>query len=166
MSGGADAVSESCVRAHDLAPEQSSGVGTAFHSWPRQTRLPLAALPTAPSVARGHVRAVAYEWGLRHLADIAELLASELVTNAVKASDRLKARADVVIVPVVLLGLASDGNSILLRVWDGCQDMPTPQDADVADESGRGLMLVDTLSKDWGCYLLAAGGKVVWCLIG
>ncbi len=41
-----------------------------------QTRLPLAALPTAPACARGHVRTVAHEWGLRHLAiqSVPELL--------------------------------------------------------------------------------------------
>jgi hypothetical protein len=49
---------------------------------PRRTELPLAALPTAPGVARGHVRSVAREWGLAGLADTAELLVSELVTNA------------------------------------------------------------------------------------
>ena len=50
-------------------------------AWPLQTRLPLAALPTAPSVARGHVRVVASEWGLADLADTAELLVSELVAK-------------------------------------------------------------------------------------
>jgi hypothetical protein len=57
-------------------------VMTAQPAWPLQTRLPLAALPTAPGVARGHVRAVAREWGLSELSAIAELLVSELVTNA------------------------------------------------------------------------------------
>jgi hypothetical protein len=50
--------------------------------WPLQTRLELAAQPTAPGVVRGHVRAVAHEWGLADLADTAELLASEIATNA------------------------------------------------------------------------------------
>jgi hypothetical protein len=45
--------------------------------WPLQTRLELAAQPTAPGVVRGHVRAVAYEWGLAGIADTAELLASD-----------------------------------------------------------------------------------------
>src|SRR5580698_9874409 len=51
-----------------------------------QTHLELAALPSAVPCARGHVRAVALEWGLQELADTAELLASELVTNAIRAS--------------------------------------------------------------------------------
>jgi hypothetical protein len=52
-------------------------VMTASLAWPLQTRLPLAALPTASAVARGHVRAVAREWGLEDLADTAELAARD-----------------------------------------------------------------------------------------
>src|SRR5712691_10966220 len=81
MSGGTGAVSTSCGGACDVT-EPDSGAGTAIHQWPLQTHLPLAALPTAPACARGHVRMVAHEWGLPHLADTAELLASELMTNA------------------------------------------------------------------------------------
>lgn len=57
---------------------------------PLQTHLELAALPSAVPCARGHVRAVALEWGLQELADTAELLASELVTNAIQASGTLR----------------------------------------------------------------------------
>ena len=53
-----------------------------------QSHLSLAALPTAPACARGHVRAVAHEWGFVGLADTAELLVSELVTNSVQAYER------------------------------------------------------------------------------
>jgi anti-sigma regulatory factor (Ser/Thr protein kinase) len=69
-----------------------------------QTELVLAALPTAPSVARGHVRAVVCEWGLGELADTAELLVSELVTNAVQASAKLVT----VEPPVVYLWVTSE----------------------------------------------------------
>jgi hypothetical protein len=49
--------------------------------WPLQTRLELAALPTAPGAARGHVRAVAHEWSLAELADTAALLTSDLASR-------------------------------------------------------------------------------------
>jgi hypothetical protein len=43
--------------------------------------------------------------------------------------------------------------------------MPVRQDADAESESGRGLLLVETLSWDWGSY--ARGDvKVVWASIG
>jgi anti-sigma regulatory factor (Ser/Thr protein kinase) len=130
-----------------------------------QTRLALAALPSAVSCARGHVRAVAHEWGLAELADTAELLASELVSNAVQASERLRTRADLAIVPVVRLWVTSDGESLFVYVWDASNDMPVRHEAGPADDSGRGLMIIDALSADWGAYREPGGGKVVWAAI-
>jgi anti-sigma regulatory factor (Ser/Thr protein kinase) len=136
-------------------------VMTAQPNWPLQTRLPLAALPTAPSVARGHVRAIAIEWGLPELADTAELLISELVTNAVQASQRLNTTGT----PVMHLWVTSDGaTTLVLHVWDASPQMPAVQDVAADDDHGRGLFLVETLSKDWGSYH-KAGGKVVWAMI-
>jgi anti-sigma regulatory factor (Ser/Thr protein kinase) len=130
-------------------------------AWPLQTRLPLAALPTAPGVARGHVRVVAREWGLADLADTAELVVSELVTNAVQASARLRTMG----CPVVHLWVTSDRVSMVIHVWDASSEMPVRRDADEYDEDGgRGLLLVETLGKDWGAYR-KTDGKVVWCLI-
>lgn len=129
-----------------------------------QTRLPLAALPTAPACARGHVRTVAHEWGLHHLAETAELLTSELVTNAVQASQRFGIRADLAVVPIVLLRVSSDKASIVIQVWDGSDEMPARKSAVPEEEGGRRLMLVETLGKDWGAYR-KDDGKVVWVQI-
>jgi anti-sigma regulatory factor (Ser/Thr protein kinase) len=133
--------------------------------WPHRTALPLGALPTAPSCARGHVRSVVREWGLDDLADTAELVTSELVTNAVQASERLSNRGDPAVVPVIHLGIISDGISMMLQVWDASDEMPIRQNTTPDSEAGRGLMLVDTLAKDWGAYRKAEGGKVVWAMI-
>jgi anti-sigma regulatory factor (Ser/Thr protein kinase) len=129
-----------------------------------QTHLELAALPSAVSCARGHVRTVAREWGLADLADIAELLASEIATNAVQASQRLGTRADLAIVPVVRIWITSDGVSLVIHVWDGNDEMPVRKDAAPDEEGGRGLLLVESLSKEWGAYRKAEG-KVVWAMI-
>jgi hypothetical protein len=101
------------------------------------------------------------EWGLHQLADTAELLASEIVTNAIRACEHLRIRADLGFVPVVCLWLAFDGESLVLSVWDA---MPVRQEAGPGDDSGRGLMIIDALSANWGCYPEAAG-KVVWARI-
>lgn len=132
--------------------------------WPVQTRLELAAQPTAPGVARGHVRAVARECGLADLAETAELLASEIVTNAIQASQQAIARAALAIVPVIRLWITSDGVCLAIHVWDACHDVPIRHDAGPDAVSGRGLLLVETLGKDWGAYRQAEG-KVVWVLI-
>jgi hypothetical protein len=67
--------------------------------------------------------------------------------------------------PVIHLWVTSDRVSMVIHVWDASGEMPVRRDADEHDEDGgRGLLLVETLAKDWGAYRKAAG-KVVWCLI-
>jgi anti-sigma regulatory factor (Ser/Thr protein kinase) len=130
-------------------------------AWPRQTHLELGAFPSAVPCARAHVRAVATECGLAHLADAAELLASEIVTNAVQASDQLK----IAETPVVRITVTTERESLLIRVWDGSDRMPVHQQAGPNDDGGRGLTIIEALSTDWGACL-EADGKVVWALIG
>jgi anti-sigma regulatory factor (Ser/Thr protein kinase) len=137
-----------------LASGDGNGVRTV------QTHLGLAALPTAVPCARLHAKSVAAEWGLRRLAETAELLASELVTNAIQASGRLPLPSS----PVIHLWLVRDQNSITICVWDASPDMPVRHDAGPDEESGRGLMIIDTVSSDWGAYL-KDGGKIVWARI-
>jgi len=139
------------------------GIST-MQVWPLQTGLSLAALATAPACARGHVRTVAHEWGLPELADTAELLVSELVTNAVRAAQRLTTRADLAAVPFIRFWLFCDRRSVVIHVWDACDEMPVRQHARPDDVGGRGLLLVEALGKDWGAYRQAEG-KVVWVLI-
>jgi anti-sigma regulatory factor (Ser/Thr protein kinase) len=125
-----------------------------------RTHLELGAYTSAVPCARGHVRSVAMEWGLRDLAGTSELLASELVTNAINASQHLGSSEP----PVVRLWLVSDQISLIIHVWDACQEMPVRKDADTDDLSGRGLMIIDTLSAEWGSYR-EARGKVVWAMV-
>jgi anti-sigma regulatory factor (Ser/Thr protein kinase) len=166
MNGGTGAVWASCGGAHLAHPaEHRSGTGTAFPPWPRETGLPLRALATAPACARGHVRSVAREWGLPELAHTAELLVSELVTNAIRASQRLDVRADLPAAPVVRIWVTSDGLSLAIRVWDASSEMPVRRNGAPDETGGRGLMIVEALSKEWGAYQ-QDGGKVVWVLIG
>lgn len=127
---------------------------------PPQTHLALAAYPSAAPCARGHVQSVTLEWGLAELAGTAELLASELVTNAIQASQRLR-MADT---PVIQLWLVLDSGSIFIHVWDASSEIPVHRHSAPDEEDGRGLMLVEALGKDWGVYK-KDGGKVVWVQI-
>jgi anti-sigma regulatory factor (Ser/Thr protein kinase) len=126
------------------------------------THLELAALPTAVPSARKHARAVALEWGLRTLADDVELVVSELVTNAIATTHNtpqgLTAGS-----PVVRLWLASDLDAILVRVWDASPEMPLRRSPSPDDERGRGLMLVEHLSRDSGAHRIEKG-KMVWAI--
>jgi anti-sigma regulatory factor (Ser/Thr protein kinase) len=107
---------------------------------------------------------VAREWGLAVLAETAELLTSELVTNAVQASERLEIRADLPAVHIVRVWLVSDQISMVIHVWDASEEMPVRCQAMPEGERGRGLLLVETLGKEWGAYRKAEG-KVVWVMI-
>jgi anti-sigma regulatory factor (Ser/Thr protein kinase) len=119
--------------------------------WPLSSSLPLGAFLTATPCARLHVRAVLTEWGLRDLAEAAELIVSELVTNAVRAStgpDGLPCYGEAGL-PVVALRVSADDTRVLIEVWDEIPGAPITERADLDDESGRGLMLIEEVSDRW-----------------
>jgi hypothetical protein len=138
--------------------------------WPLQSYLGLEVLPTAVPCARGHARLVLAEWGLRKLADPAELVVCELVTNGIRASrglvgSRFGGRWSGGM-PPVRLWLQSDYRTVLVQVWDGNNRMPTRQELDPESEGGRGLWLVEAVSEDWGAFQPEhASGKVVWAAV-
>jgi anti-sigma regulatory factor (Ser/Thr protein kinase) len=132
-------------------------------SWPLESYLELAALPTAVPYFRLHARAVALEWGLAPLAENIELVVSELVTNGIPVAQH--SRGSELTAAVVRLWLTSDLRSVLIRVWDGSGEMPVRRDAEPDDEGGRGLMLVGYMATGWGAYRVH-DGKVVWVVVG
>jgi anti-sigma regulatory factor (Ser/Thr protein kinase) len=138
--------------------------------WDLRTHLELGALPSAVPCARLHTRQVLWEWHLDGLADTSELVVSELVTNAVNASGGLtgsrRSGRWVPGTPPMRLWVSSDRRRVLIQVWDGNDRLPTPQHAGTDDESGRGLLLVESLSAEWGSYPPErSSGKLIWALI-
>src|SRR5262245_58060679 len=124
-------------------------------SLPLQTSLVLGALPSGVACARLHARNVMYEWDLPSVADSAELVVSELVTNAVRTSTgpdgRPKYNAKTGL-PCVHLRLLSNRVHVLIEVWYKDHRMPVSAAAGPDDESGRGLMLVEALCERSVCY--------------
>ncbi len=137
--------------------------------WVIQSVMVVAALPTATPCARLHARSIAREWGLGDLADTVELVVSELVTNAVQASVDYDGRPRYSAehgLACVHLRLSTDGVAALIEVWDENTRPPIPVQPGLADEGGRGLMLVDALTQCWGWDLPPSGrGKIVWALV-
>ncbi|MER6137296.1 ATP-binding protein [Streptomyces sp. NPDC001815] len=123
--------------------------------------------PRAVTVCRRTLRLILTIHGLIRLTDVAELLATELISNAVRHTKG----------PAALRLRWRDG---VLRIgaWDGDPGPPEPAPApasatalaDAAEtESGRGLTLVQACADVWGWHPLARGtdrGKYVWCDLG
>jgi anti-sigma regulatory factor (Ser/Thr protein kinase) len=119
--------------------------------------LELAPLPTAIPCFRLHAVAVLKEWRLpRDLVADAEMLVSELMTNAADASSVLPER------PPVTLRLLATGTSLLIEAWDQSPLDLEPRQAGADDECGRGLTVVAALSSRWGCERTGYRRKVVW----
>jgi anti-sigma regulatory factor (Ser/Thr protein kinase) len=133
--------------------------------YPHQSELVLGALPSAVPCARLHAEAVLHEWGLGRLAEPVKLIVSELVTNAVKASDGL-VTDNYPFPPTLQMWLSADENRVSIQVWDADNDMPQKQAPDLEALGGRGLVLVEEMSECCGAYRLEGGnGKVVWARV-
>ena len=147
-------------------------------SWARRTHLELGALRGAVPCARLHARHVLWEWGLSDLDEAVELVVSELVTNAIQASAGLSREVpgydeDGHGLPCVWLWLASDGRQLVVEVGDSSPRAPMQAQTEQDVEGGRGLLLVETVSRRWGYYFPAEEDdsqrkiirKVVWALL-
>ena len=135
---------------------RGTGAGTAFH---RTSFLELAPLPGSIPCARLHAVAVLHEWGLRHLADDAALIVSELMTNAADASVALPQR------PPVALRLLASEKSLMIEAWDHSPLDLEPREPDPEAECGRGLTVVAALSDRWGQERTGQRRKVVWAVL-
>jgi anti-sigma regulatory factor (Ser/Thr protein kinase) len=79
-----------------------------------------------------------------------ELMVSELATNAVK-----HARS------AFSLTVVTSGDSVRVEVNDEGERQPVRRDPAPTDPGGRGLVIVQALSDDWGVEL-HDGDKTVW----
>jgi anti-sigma regulatory factor (Ser/Thr protein kinase) len=133
--------------------------------WPFRSSLELGALPTAVPCACLHVRHILWEWGLNPLAESAELLVSELVTNAVNATSQPG--------QTVSLNLAGRATGVLIEVRDADPRPPGPGEPGPGepgpgepgeDGTSDGVLLIAALSARWDWYLTEdPPGKAVWC---
>lgn len=82
----------------------------------------------------------------------ATLLASELITNALRHGSGC-----------ITLLVTNGRDHVRVDVTDESLSQPTPRSAEVDDENGRGLLIVDSLAHEWGIEPLPrGGGKTVW----
>lgn len=110
------------------------------------------------AVARRHVVDVARAWGVRDdVVELAELLCSEIVTNAVIHP---KCAAEDAVVEVAVV---REGRRLIVECRDPGVELPRVVGVpDPLREDGRGILLVATLAYDHGVHLIDDSGKTVW----
>ncbi|MGW7543188.1 SpoIIE family protein phosphatase [Streptomyces sp. NPDC054770] len=109
--------------------------------------------PAAVAGARVEVEARLAAWRLSEVAFTAELVISELVTNAIRYGQ-----------PPIQLRLIRDG-ALICEVSDSNSTAPHLRRARTYDEGGRGLLLVAQFADRWGTRHHAQG-KTIWAEIG
>ncbi|MEU2823629.1 ATP-binding protein [Streptomyces bacillaris] len=113
---------------------------------------------TSVSKARAVLRAKLGEWRAGQAAvESAELVLSELVTNALRA----EAPGDRMI--GVRIECRERGGLLRLEVSDAGEGRPVVRQPGELDAAGRGLLIVEALTYRWGVDERQAGiGKTVW----
>ncbi|MGW6979047.1 SpoIIE family protein phosphatase [Streptomyces sp. NPDC054932] len=110
--------------------------------------------PEALVAARHMIGAAVRSWGARERADEIELVADELIVNALMHTDGPAI--------VTLRVLAGPQRRLRVEVEDRSSALPRRREAGESGVSGRGLMLVDRLADVWGVEPRGSG-KCVWC---
>ncbi|AOP48800.1 SpoIIE family protein phosphatase [Streptomyces lydicus] len=110
--------------------------------------------PEGLSAARHMIRSAVRAWGAAERSEEIELVADELITNALLHTDGEA---------VVNIRMPhSVGRRLRLEVEDHSSSLPRRREPGEAGVSGRGLLLVDRLADVWGVEP-RGGGKCVWC---
>jgi anti-sigma regulatory factor (Ser/Thr protein kinase) len=134
-----------------------AGAGDSAGEWRLAGRMLVPCQFRAVKEARDHVARAVVAAGLEALTDDAAMATSEIVTNAILHGSPAGL--------AVLLEVEAAANAVRVSVADHSDHVPVLRElaADSA-EGGRGLHLIDSLAKSWGCRPCDADGfaKVVW----
>ncbi|MFI1887795.1 ATP-binding protein [Streptomyces jumonjinensis] len=96
-------------------------------------------------------RAALRNWGLRQAVDSAELIISELVTNAIENGSGCS----------VGFSISYAGTTVRIEVADGSHSRPrVSRRGDPYEEHGRGMVLIEYLASAWGT---SEDGTRTWC---
>jgi Histidine kinase-like ATPase domain len=118
-----------------------------------QRRLRLSREPAAAAEARRQVRAIIRAWKVPVDSDIAVLLTSDLVTNAITRGEG----------ETVTLAIRCSGDHLRIDAYDASRSGPM-EVVEPDTSTGRGLALVAALSTEWGSFRTPAGKAVYFTL--
>lgn len=154
--GGSVTVGASSVRTVEAAADDTTAAGAAARAPAARLmrRLGRADLRAVPESRRA-LRELLRPWGRPEQSEIAELLTSELVTNALVHTDREA---------VLTATVGPRGLRVEVRDFVAREPRPCVPDADDGTH-GRGLVLVESLADAWGVRAHGVG-KAVWFALG
>jgi len=116
--------------------------------------------PESVKAARDFTAATLRGWRLDSLVEEAVIVASELVTNAIRHGTG--AAAPEAGTASVELAWQRDATRVVCVVTDGSSKLPVLGEGSMCVESGRGLQVVQALAAAWGWFMLGACEKAVW----
>jgi anti-sigma regulatory factor (Ser/Thr protein kinase) len=109
----------------------------------------IAADEQAPALARAFATQLLEAWNIGRAFELVLLIASELVTNAVKHGQS-----------PITIRISTEGANVRVEVSDCGDATPVPRAPDA--NGGFGLLLINSVCTRWG-VIKTAEGKVVWC---
>jgi hypothetical protein len=119
-----------------------------------QRRVRLTRKPAAAAEARGQVRAAIKDWKVPVDPDIAILLTSDLVTNAILHGDG----------ETLTLAIRCTRGNLRIDVYGKSRFLPMDTDEPADSQAARGLILIAALSTDWGSFRTPAGKAMYFTL--
>lgn len=144
-------------------PARTTSAGAVPGAGRRTAGLRLTGGPSACGRAREFTERVLDDWDLDQVRDDALTVVSELVANAVLHG--LRADAAEGTESEVLLRLKRRAAHLMCAVTDWSEALPSPARGAFLEEGGRGLIIVEALSRHWGWTRCAPTGKTVWAML-
>jgi serine/threonine-protein kinase RsbW len=120
----------------------------------RHRRVRLTREPSAAAHARREVRAAIAAWAVPVDADVAVLLASDLVTSAIVRGEG----------KTITLSVRCPAGRLRVDVLDTWRALPVLPDAEAGVAAGPGLSLIAAVASEWGTYRTPAGMAVFFTL--
>jgi anti-sigma regulatory factor (Ser/Thr protein kinase) len=146
-----------------MTPPRAAGPAADHHNRPgTYARADLTPEPAAAGQARRLTRDALTRWGMSHLTDDAQAIASELASNAVN-----HAVAPRPTMPAIIFAVHQQPGQITITVWDNGPGQPLLTHPGPDAENGRGLEVIDDLTAcNWGWWPTPnSGGKVVYATL-
>lgn len=120
----------------------------------RHRRVRLTREPSAAAFARREVRAAITGWDAGVDADVAVLLASDLVTNAITRGAG----------KTITMAIRCAAGRLRVDVYDTWRALPVALETGASAAAGPGLALIATLADEWGTFRTPAGMAVYFAL--